>query len=136
MSKDRFNEQFLGMGKSFPVREDNDTGSFANSRGDALVDESFAMFMSTRRGGRTLLERYGLPAVCFENNDASVIALIRDALFNDFPVYENRVIILHVETRPATSQSGLEGVSVTARYKLKATGAVNEMDHFIPQERR
>lgn len=135
MSKDAFNEQFLGVGKAFPVREDAATGTFSNARGNQLVDESIAMYMSTRRGGRVLLERYGLPSVCFESNTAGVLAILRDAMREDFPLFENRAIILDVQAVPSKSQTGLEGVAVTTRYKLKATGEVGEYDHFITQER-
>ena len=135
MSKDIFSDQFLGVSKAFPMREDPDTGTFANARGHELVHQSIRMFMTTRIGGRILMERYGMPSVVFENSPASVLAIVRDALLNDFPVYENRAIILHVDAHDAQSQTGLYGIQTNTRYRLKSTGSIGEYEHFIVQER-
>lgn len=109
---------FLGVGWSFPVRPDPDTGAIAAAAYEESVRQSVWLILGTAKGERVMRPEFGcgIYDLVFEMNDAttagSVALSVREALL----AFEPRLDLVDVQVRPEG-----ERMLINIDYRVRAT---------------
>ncbi len=121
MATDNNNERsFLGRGWSFPPQFNKRKKAVEMLEGEADIESSLRILMSTSLGERALRSKYGsrIASMLFNPIDSSQQAILRSHITDIILLHEPRIRPLKVEVEIDT----LEGrVDILIEYKVAAT---------------
>ena len=93
-------KSFMGVGLSFPMRINAQTGRFALSRHEDNIHESVKLILNTFRGERVMRPEFGGVSenVLFSDLSAEVLTGLRDGIKTALESYEPRIADVSVKT--------------------------------------
>ena len=108
--------RYLGNTINYPLNIVNGKPTIANSK--KSIEQSIISILNTEKGSRFFLPQYGsrLQQLIFESNDAVLLALLRQFIYEAIRDWEKRVKFLNVEFQQAE-----EVVNCTIEYRIVAT---------------
>lgn len=117
---------FLGTGWKFPIRV-NGRGGLDYARGDALIEQSIHLILSTRPGSRVMRPDFGcgIHDFVFASNTANVRALIAGAVERALTRWEPRIDVLSVQARSSADSEHV--LLVHVNYRIRANNAFHNL---------
>ncbi len=118
--------KFLGTGWKFPVRM-TPAGGLAFSSGEQSVEEAIWILLSTARGERQMLPRFGCGMhnlVFAPNNPAtrgSIAQLVKDALSE----WEARIDVLNVDVSSPSDEGNM--ILIRVDYRVRSNNAFGNL---------
>ena len=120
------NRDFLGVGWKFPLQV-APGGSIARAKCETRIEESIYLILSTRRGERPMLPKFGcgIHDLVFAANASQTVALVVHLVREALVQYEARVDVLDVQADVAPEQANLLLIRVS--YRIRATNAIGNL---------
>ncbi len=118
--------EYLGSGWKFPLQV-TVSGGIARARYEQRVEESIYLILSTARGERVMLPKFGcgIHDLVFAPNNAvtltRVVAEVRDALVR----YEPRIDVLDVAAESSAGEPNL--LLIRVDYRIRANQALGNL---------
>lgn len=119
---------FLGIGWSYPVATDAQTGDVALSAYERDIREAIRIIIETAPGERVMRPRFGcgIHNLVFEEMSATTLFAVEAAVREALTTYEPRIELQGIEVDPFQAESGMLVVSIT--YRVRST---NQMDNLV-----
>lgn len=117
---------FLGTGWRFPIRV-NGRAQLDYVAGDALIEQSILLILSTSPGSRVMRPEFGcgIHDFVFASNTANTRALIASAVERSLTRWEPRIDVLRVD---AVSSADAENVLlIHVDYRIRANNAFHNL---------
>ena len=119
-------KRFLGTGFKFPVRI-TPAGGFAWSSGDENVEEAIWVLLSTARGERQMLPRFGcgIHDLVFAPNNPSTQGMVKHLVKDALTEWEARIDVLNVDVTAPEGQANLMLIRVD--YRIRSNNAFGNL---------
>ena len=123
------NLDFLGRGWAFPFDFDSASGTVLFSAGLENIRQNILIIIGTRMGERQMLPDFGcrIHELLFAPNNSDTTRLASEYVARAVASWEPRIEILDV--RSVISNAG--SISVSLSYRIKATSAVEYLEHMV-----
>jgi len=117
---------FLGRGIAFPLRMDA-AGRLASAAGEARVEDSIHLILSTRPGERVMLPNFGcaIHDLVFAPNNPATRTRAVDAVRRALTQLEARIDVLDVRADTSVAEPNL--LLLRVDYRLRANNAVGNL---------
>lgn len=117
---------FIGKGWKFPTRV-NGRGSLDYVTGDALIEQSILLILSTPPGSRVMRADFGCGVhdYVFASNTANMRALVASAVERSLTRWEPRIDVLKVDAR--TSADAENVLLIHVDYRIRANNAFHNL---------
>lgn len=112
---------FLGKGLGFPAKVDSESGKFALSSGEDLIEESILMILGTAKGERVMRPDFGcgIRELIFAPNNTVTATLmdvyIKEALLK----WEPRIEVTSIIVTPDRDEDNRLNIDIS--YRIKTT---------------
>jgi len=118
---------FLGVGWSFPVQLDANTGRTALVAAEADIHQSIRIIIGTARGERVMRPDFGcgVHEMVFEALDTATFTRVQATVRDSLTRFEPRIELISVEVDPTQAAEGLLLVSIA--YRVRATNQSGNM---------
>ena len=123
------NLDFLGKGWNFPFSFEPADGSVKFSSGVENIRQNLVIILGTRPGERQMMPDFGckIHDLLFAPSNQATISMASNYVKEAVQNWEPRVEILDVKTSFATTGS----IKIGLRYKIRATSAVQHLEHLV-----
>ena len=123
MTDKKFYTSFLGTGWSFPPEFSKKAAQVRMSSGEADIEESLQILLSTRLGERLMHPDYGcdLNDMVFESLSVSVRTFISNLVETAILYHEPRILLHKVDLLSDSENQGL--VKINVEYTISATNS-------------
>ena len=114
---------FLGVGWSFPVEADKNTGDIKSAAYEESVRQSIWIILGTAKGERAMRPDFGcgIYDLVFEVNSASTAGRVAQEVRQALLFFEPRIDLLDVQVR--SEQNG-EVMLISLDYQVRATNNI------------
>lgn len=117
---------FIGTGWAFPPTFDPESGTVELVSGEADINESLNILLSTSIGERVMQPKYGcnMQDYLFESLSGSLIGFIKDRVENAILIFEPRIILEKIEVTDPGSFDLIEGkFIISIEYTIPGTNS-------------
>jgi uncharacterized protein len=118
--------KFLGVGWKFPLQVTPD-GRIAQARSEQRIEESIYLILSTSRGERVMLPKFGcgIHDQVFAPNNPGTLARIVSDVHEALAKNEPRIDVLDVSTEVAPENPNLLLIRIS--YRIRANNAIGNL---------
>ena len=118
--------EFLGIGWKFPLQVTPD-GKIAQAKYEQRIEESIYLILSTGRGERVMLPRFGcgMQDRVFAPNNPGTLAVIQNDVREALTTGEPRIDLLDVDAEEAPENPNL--LLIRINYRIRANNAVGNL---------
>lgn len=122
MAQQQASKRFLGTGWKFPMRI-TPAGGLTWSSGDESVQEAIWILLTTSRGERQMLPRFGcgIHDLVFAPNNASTQGMVRHLVKDALNEWEPRIDVLDVDVSAPDGEPNLMLIRVDYRIRSNNT---------------
>lgn len=116
-------KSFLGTGWRFPPSFSNVSGKVAMTSDVEDIERSLQILLSTTRGERVMLPKYGcnLDVLLFEPITVTLISYITDMIKSSIMYYEPRITLNNLDISPDDAVEGV--ILISFDYTVKSTNS-------------
>lgn len=121
-AQNKGDNSFLGSGWGFPPHFNKSKRSVEMLTGEADIQSSLQILMTTSLGERFMRSKYGsrVPDMVFETMDSSQRAVLKQHVKDSIALYEPRITPIDIQI----DMNSLEGrVEISVDYKVDATNS-------------
>lgn len=116
----------LGSGWKFPLQVTS-TGQIARARFEERIEESIYLILSTAKGERVMLPKFGcgMHELVFAPNNSSTLAVVTHMVREALVAFEPRIDLIDVKAESAPDEPNL--LLIRMHYRIRETNAMGNL---------